>query len=208
MAIDAENLTLIIVALITGLISPLSLQIMQFVLKKVHEKNENKHSLNKNQLIENDELIESKLRTLMEKYNSERVWIAEFHNGGKTYSGKSFQRFSTTYEVVNLGVSSEAPNTQNIPTSIFSQFFNKLDKNGYYHNADFDLNKDEISTVMKTFFENRGVKDVLAFSIKDIKGNFVGFLCLDSIPESYKINEDDIERLMIASSNLAGYLGM
>jgi hypothetical protein len=206
MEFEAEHLTLIIVALISGLISPLSLQIMQFFLKKRY--NEEKHSLNKNKLIEHDQLIESKLKSLMDKYNSDRVWIAEFHNGGKTYSGKSFQRFSTTYEVVNAGVSSEASNSQNIPTSIFSQFFKKLDSSGYYHNANFDLNRDEISTVMKTFFQNRGVHNFIAFSIKDIKGNFVGFLCLDTIPDNVQIKEQDIERLMIVSSNLAGYLEM
>ena len=102
MYFNAEHLTLIIVALITGLISPLTLQLMQYLMRRKNEKK--KHTLNQNEAIKKDELVTSKLKTLMEKYTCDRVWVAEFHNGGHTYSGKSFQRFSTTYEVVGHGI--------------------------------------------------------------------------------------------------------
>ena len=204
MDFDAQHLTLIIVALITGLISPLSLQIFQFFLKRRQDRK--KHTLAQNGAIKTDELITTKLKSLMEKYRCDRVWIAEFHNGGKTYSGKSFQRFSTTYEVVNQGIAAEAVNTQNIPTSIFSLFFKKLMESGCFHINDVKNTNDPMTYSMQNFWQNRGVSSFICVSIKDIFGNFVGFICLDGVINNIDLKEDEIQKLIIESSKLAGYL--
>jgi hypothetical protein len=204
MYFNAEHLTLIIVALITGLISPLTLQLMQYLMRRKSEKK--KHTLNQNEAIKKDELVTSKLRTLMEKYKCDRVWVAEFHNGGHTYSGKSFQRFSTTYEVVGHGIAPEAVNTQNIPTSIFSLFFKKLSENGFYYTSNVKKTDDPMSFAMQNFWENRGVSSFVCLSIKDIEGNFVGFLCMDGVINDLSFNKEELSKLMITSSNLAGYL--
>ena len=204
MNFDSYHLTLIIVALITGFISPLTLQLIQFFLKR--NKGNLKHTLDQNDAIKNDELITSKLRTLMEQYHCDRVWIAEFHNGGKTYSGKSFQRFSTTYEVVAKGVGPEAVNTQNIPTSIFSIFFTKLANDYYFYTPDIKKTNDPMSFAMQSFWENRGVSGFICFAIKDISNNFVGFLCMDGVIKNVQIEQSMIQKLIMETSNLAGYL--
>lgn len=208
MDFSAENLTLIIVALITGLLSPLSIQIMQYFFRR--NAINKKHNLNQNEAIKKDELITSKLRILMEKYMCDRVSIAEFHNGGHTYSGKSFQRFSTTYEAVEPGVSSEAMHAQNIPTSIFSDFFKELENST--HILCLDVNKygkrkeDLTHQSVQNFFAKRGTTSYICLQIKDISGNFVGFLCLEGVLKKINLTEEDIEKLALVSSNLAGYL--
>lgn len=204
MNFDAYHFTLIIVALITGILSPITLQIVQYFFKR--KKVNCKHTLNHNDAIKKDELITSKLRKLKDNYNCDRVWIAEFHNGGKTYSGKSFQRFSTTYEVVSQGVASEAVNTQNIPTSIFSLFFKKLIESCYYYTRDTKKANDPMSFAMQNFWENRGVSSFICLAIKDINGNFVGFLCMDGVINDIIIENSMIQRLIVEASNLAGYL--
>ena len=203
---DTYHLTLIIVALITGVVSPMTLQLMQYYLKKRNDSKKVKHSLNQNEAIHTDEQITSKLKTIMSKYHCDRVWIGEFHNGGKTYSGKSFQRFSTTYEVVTQGVATESVNTQNIPTSIFSLFFKKLMEIGHYYTQNVNKTDDPMSFAMQNFWGDRGVSSFICVSIKDIEGNFVGFLCLDGVINDLVITEEDIDNLVIAASNLAGYL--
>ena len=203
---DTYHLTLIIVALITGVVSPMTLQLMQYYLKKRNDSKKVKHSLNQNEAIHTDEQITSKLKNIMSKYHCDRVWIGEFHNGGKTYSGKSFQRFSTTYEVVTQGVATESVNTQNIPTSIFSLFFKKLMEIGHYYTQNVNKTDDPMSFAMQNFWGDRGVSSFICVSIKDIEGNFVGFLCLDGVINDLVITEEDIDNLVIAASNLAGYL--
>ncbi len=203
---DTYHLTLIIVALITGVVSPITLQLMQYYLKKRNDSKKVKHSLNQNEAIHTDEQITSKLKNIMSKYHCDRVWIGEFHNGGKTYSGKSFQRFSTTYEVVTQGVATESVNTQNIPTSIFALFFKKLMEIGHYYTQNVNKTDDPMSFAMQNFWGDRGVSSFICVSIKDIEGNFVGFLCLDGVINDLVITEEDIDNLVIAASNLAGYL--
>jgi hypothetical protein len=204
MNFDAYHFTLIIVALITGIVSPLTLQLFQFLFKRKRDKC--KHTLNQNEAIKKDELVTSKLKALMENHTCDRVWIAEFHNGGKTYSGKSFQRFSTTYEVVSHGIAPEAVNTQNIPTSIFALFFKKLCDSGYYYTPNIRQNADPMSFAMQSFWENRGVSSFACFAIKDIQNNFVGFLCLDGVINDITMDNNSISKLLLSSSSLAGYL--
>ena len=204
MDFSANHFTPIIVALITGIVSPLCLQIFQNIQNKKNEKK--KQSLNKQHTIENGELILSKLESIREKFKCDRVWIAEFHNGTKTYSGKSFQKFSITYEVVSQGIATEAINTQSIPTSIFSPFFKKLIEEYYCLIQDINNPNDPICVSMKSFWENRGISSFIAISIKDIRNNFVGFLCLDGVINDLEINKEDIQKLIVHASNFAGYL--
>jgi hypothetical protein len=59
---------------------------------------------------------------------------------------------------------------------------------------------------MKSFWENRGISSFIAISIKDIRNNFVGFLCLDGVINDLNISNDDIQKLIVNASNFAGYL--
>lgn len=203
MDFSAQHFTMITVALITGVISPLVVQIVQYFLKRRDEKR--KHSLYHHHEKE-EQMIVEKLEHLMEKFNCDRVWIAEFHNGHKTYSGKSFQKFSETYEVVSQGVAAEAINTQNIPTSIFANLFKHLINNYFYYVQDTKTSKDTISMTMRSFWENRGISSFAAIAIKDIQNNFVGVLCLDGVIKKLDVKEMDIQKLISSASGLAGYL--
>jgi hypothetical protein len=204
MIFSENNITAITVALITGILSPLCLQIFNYYSNK--RKENKKHTLDDRYSTENEESILSKLESIKEKYNCDRVWIAEFHNGTKTYSGKSFQKFSTTYEVVNQGVATEAITTQNIPISLFTPFFNKLKNDYYYYVPDTSITDEILSLTMKSFCSTRGISSFIAISIKDIRNNFVGFICLDGVINDLKIDTSDIQKLIVYASNIAGYL--
>ena len=191
-------------ALITGVISPVVLQITKFFLLKSTKPKITKYK----DTSKDEELIIKKLENLLEKYKADRAWIAEFHNGETNYSGKSFQKFSETYEEVVKGVSSEALNTQSIPTSVFVRFFNELNTKGYYFLKDVRnvSNNDLIGFALESFLEARNIKSFLAVSIKDINNNFVGVLCLDSTHGVLKLTDEDIRLITYTAANLAGYL--
>jgi GAF domain-containing protein len=192
------------VALITGVVSPVVLQITKFFLLKSTKSKITKYK----DTSKDEELIIKKLENLLEKYKADRAWIAEFHNGETNYSGKSFQKFSETYEEVVKGVSSEALNTQSIPTSVFVRFFNELNTKGFYYLKDVKniFNNDLIGFALESFLEARSIKSFLAVSIKDINNNFVGVLCLDSTRGLLKLTDEDIRLITYTAANLAGYL--
>ena len=67
-------------------------------------------------------IIDNKLDTLKDEFKADRIWITQFHNGGHYYpTGKSIQKFSIFYEVVEPGVDSIKMIFQNIPVSLFSR---------------------------------------------------------------------------------------
>jgi len=200
---DSYHYTLIIVALITGVISPVILQLTKFLLTK-QPKRENSLKLSS----QDEEVIIKKLDTLLTKYNADRAWIIEFHNGEHTFTGKSIQKFSETYEEVRKGISAEAIFTQSIPTSIFSKFFNTLNEAGYFYIDDISHLKSNntIAQSILSFLEARRIQSFIGIAIKSIKGNFVGVLCIDSVNNSLNLTPLQIQDLIYTAANLAGYL--
>lgn len=201
---DTYHLTLILVALITGVISPIVLQITKFFLAKFS----NKNSKHYKDTFKDESKITKKLESILEKYKADRAWIAEFHNGETNYSGKSFQKFSETYEEVARGISSEALNTQAIPTSVFVRFFNELNTKGFYYleNVESIKNNDLVGHAVESFLTSRSIKSYLAVAIKNIKGDFIGILCVDSVEAILNIDQKGIQDLTYSAASIAGYL--
>ena len=202
---DPYHLTLIVVALITGVISPIALQITKYLLTKKLSPKKYKDTA------KSDIIISAKLDSIMQKYEADRAWISEFHNGDKTYSGKSLQKFSETYEEAKKGISLEYFNTQSIPTSLFTRFFSELNTKGFYYLNNIDnLNlkdaTDLVGISLESFLQARNIKSFFAAAIKDIKGNFVGVLCMDKTTSPLKLDEKTIQDLIYTAANLAGYL--
>jgi predicted AAA+ superfamily ATPase len=204
MDFSAYHFTLILVALITGVLSPLSVQLFQYFLKRKEENK--KENFTNYKTFENEDRIIRKLESIRENTNCDRVWIAEFHNGSKTYSGRSFQKFSQTYEVVRKGIAAEANSTQNVPTSIFSNFFRTLSEKGHYNANDIKEAQDVAAFTMQSFWHSRGITSFAAIAIKDLNNNFVGVLCLDGVINKLNLEKEQIIELVIAASNISGYL--
>ena len=198
--LDPYHITLISIALISGVLSPVIIQVTKFVIGNL--KKENKCDISRNIEIENS--ITTKLERIREFFNADRVWIAEFHNGGHTFTGKSLQKFSETYEVVGRGISREGTNTQNIPTSLFSSFFKTIIEDGVYITK--DTIEDDINNIFKGFFDARGIKSFSASVIKNLTGNAIGILCVDRVTNGEPLTQAQLDQLKHDASIIAGYL--
>ena len=200
--IDFTNLTLILVALITGVISPILVHAFRFFL--ISKKPKPACDVSKN--LKNEDLIATKLTKIRETLKSDRVWICEFHNGGHTFTGKSIQKFSQTYEVVQRGISKEGMNTQNLPTSLFSTFFNAVASSSEVHVSDVEFEDNPLVNSIKSFLDNRGVKSFAAAIIKNIEGHMIGILGIDFVTKKERFNKEEIYSLKDDAKILAGYL--
>lgn len=199
---DPYHLTLILVALITGVISPIVIQLIRYNLFiKTKEK---KCDISKN--IKNEDLITHKLSKIRDSFNSDRVWICEFHNGGHTFSGKSLQKFSQTYEVVQKGISKEGTSTQNLPTSLFSTFFNAIANKGEVCISDIENEDTQLNNSLKSFFDTRGVKSFASCVIKNLEGKMIGVLSIDFVTRKEKISKEELLNLKEDAFTIAGYL--
>ena len=151
-------------------------------------------------------IINHKLDELKSKFNTDRIWITQFHNGGHYYpTGKSIQKFSMFYEVVENSVDSIKMLFQNIPVSLFSPSVNRI----LEHNviAIQDIKDETINSygLKYTALEN-GCKSVYIFGIRDINNKLIGTLGLEYTKRKKSLDTEDIQELEIEAAQIGGVL--
>jgi hypothetical protein len=93
----------IITALITAVFGPIIVTWVKIKLEKKSSQTPMSDAL------ETSTLVDTQLEIIMNELECDRVWIAQFHNGGHFYpTGKSIQKFSIFYEKCTF----ETPNIQ------------------------------------------------------------------------------------------------
>jgi hypothetical protein len=191
----------IIVAFITGVLGPI---LLLFIKNKLEKKQEKPDMVL--ETLKVSELVMTKLDHIKDEFKADRVWVAQFHNGGNFYpTGKSMAKFSIIYESVAPSVSSIQGNFHNIPVNLFSRSINQLLEHDTIEISDF---KDEtIATFgLKYIAEDTGCKSGYLFSIKCIEGRFIGMLGVDYTKKKTKLNDESITSLLVQSTSVGGVL--
>jgi len=191
----------IIVAFITGVLGPI---LLLFIKNKLEKKAEKPDMVL--ETLKVSELVMTKLDHIKEEYKGDRVWVAQFHNGGNFYpTGKSMAKFSIIYESVAPSVSSIQGNFHNIPVNLFSRSINQLLENDIIEIPDF---KDEtVATFgLKYIAEDTGCKSGYLFAIKTIDDKFIGTLGLDYTKRKTKLDMESINHLQQHSASIGGVL--
>jgi hypothetical protein len=194
-----ESITPIIIAFITGVIGPILIIIIKNRIEKAKPKSDMLTDA-----LKTGELVSLKLDDIKEEYKADRVWISQFHNGGHFYpTGKSIAKFSIIYESVSNGVPSIQGNFQNIPVNLFTKSMNQLLENDVINI--FDYKDETVSTYgLKYIAEESGCKSSYIFAIKALNDKFIGVLGLDYTKKKVKLDQRDIQDLMIHSAQLGG----
>jgi len=196
-----ENLSVIIVSFITGVLGP----VIVILLKNRLDKNKKKPDMVK-ETLRVSELVTSKIEQIKEEFNADRVFITQFHNGGNFYpTGKSMAKFSIMYETVNLGVNSIQSNFHNIPVNLFSKSINQLLLNDVIEIPDYK--DDSVSTYgLKYIAEDTNCKSGYLFAIKSIDDKFIGTLGIDYTKRKTKLDPPSIAHLQVHATSLGGVL--
>jgi len=189
----------IISALLTAVIGPIAVKIVQNRIDK-----KNKDTLN--EALKENTVVSEKLEKIREKHSADRAWIMQFHNGGNFYpTGKSIQKFSMCYESVDRGINSIQSSFQSIPISLFSKSINYLLENDVVAVSDF---KDErMETYGLEYTANEyGCKSVYMVSIKSIDGKFIGTLGIEYTKRKHVLSVDEINELLVEATTIGGVL--
>jgi len=196
-----ENLSMIVVAFITGVLGPISVMYIKHLLDKRKKKPDMVMDT-----LRVSELINQKIDHIKDEFKADRVWISQFHNGGNFYpTGKSMAKFSIMYESVGANANSVQSNFKNIPVQLFSRAINELYLNDVIEVSDF---KDEtIATFgMKYIAEETGCKSAYLFAIKTIEDRFIGVLSLEYTRRKTSLSIEDINHLQVHASSIGGVL--
>jgi len=129
--------------------------------------------------IKNSILIHQMLNDLMLRYKADRGYIFRFHNGIMYYDGTHKNHQSLAYEVCNRGISSEAMQLQNLPTSLFPRFLQEIMLNKMCYT---DIN-DIKENATRIALHEQGIKSLVACPVfKD--GKFTAYIGLDFVKDT------------------------
>ena len=180
--------------------------IIGILLKEYLQKNKTKKNLCVVKYTKKNENIQKAIEYTLEKSGGDRAYIYEFHNGETFYSGTHQQKFSCTYEAVNIAVSAESMQLQSLRVSTFNDFIK--DVLGVTNGSHFSTeNVDELKNpLIKNWLEDRGIKSSFAFPIKTLNDGIVGMLCIDFTKKKTKLNKDQVALMQNQSIIIGGYL--
>jgi hypothetical protein len=177
-------ITTIAVALITAVIGPAVLE----WIKLKFNKQPSKESLMK-ETIDLNELVDYQLDNMIEVLECDRIWIAQFHNGGHFYpTGKSIQKFSLFYEKVSPNTQSIQHIFQNIPVSLFPKALAKLYKDGELGILNSSINE---NYDLHSFACDYGTKSFYMLAIDDLNNHFIGVIGIAFNNKEHKLTKEE-----------------
>jgi GAF domain-containing protein len=175
--------TTVMVALITAIIGPIIVNWARLKMEKKSDKTPMREALDASSIIDNQ------IENILTELECDRVWIAQFHNGGHFYpTGKSIQKFSIFYEKSTPNLPPLLHTFQNIPVSLFPRVLSKVYQ-------DQEIAVDDVSTAEDTYgleymTTQFGTKSMCAVGLYSLDDHLIGVLNI-SFKESHRITRDE-----------------
>ena len=177
-----EILVPVVIALITSVFGPIILEWAKSRFKKKNSTDPLPESIRYN------ELIEHQLDVMLDELGCDQIFIAQFHNGGHFYpTGKSIQKFSIFYEVLNPNIESVKNIYQNIPVSLFNKPLSELYEHGEVIIEDAEHNN---SYLLNTTTGGK-CKSIYLLSLTDLDGRIIGVMGIHYIEKKHRIVKDE-----------------
>lgn len=193
---DVSILIPVIVALIVAIVGPISLEwFKNWLSKKSKKKSPIQEAININTQIENQ------LKKIFHELEGNRIWVAQFHNGGHIYpTGKSVQKFSIFYEYFDPKYGPISDQFQNTNISQYPGIMCKLYRNDYVKVIDSDKHKYKL----EQFFDEFKTKTMYFVALSDSNEDFIGFLVIEYMEGLGNLSKENIEYLL----NRSGAIGI
>lgn len=174
----------ILVALITAVCGPMTVEWAKVKLNKKKQIDVVAEA------IQSNELVDHQLDLILEEIGCDRLWVAQFHNGGHFYpTGKSIKKFSIFYEKLIPGLNSIKETFQNIPVSLFSKVLFILYRDGEIVINNYN-HKDESYGLFPFINENK-TKSFFMIAIDDLEGNLTGILTVEYSTKSHPLSQEE-----------------
>jgi hypothetical protein len=169
-------ITTVLVALITAVVGPIIVNWVKLKMEKTQ-----KGAL-MTEALESSALIDHQLDDIMQELNCDRVWIAQFHNGGHFYpTGKSIQKFSMFYEKYNPILPPLQTTFQNIPVSLFGRALSQVHQNGELEILNVEMEENTFGVdVLTSQFKT---KSLCMVGLYDLNNHLIGVMGISFIDE-------------------------
>jgi hypothetical protein len=207
-AFDIEGFSIVplAVAFLTGVAGPALVTYIKHKLnlKKAVELLKRRNDFNLT--IDTQQKINKTLNEIQQKHGLDRIWIAQFHNGGNFYPGnKSMKKLSVTFESTKPGISTDILKLQNLPVSFFSSVLQIMNKEQIGYVVETENSYDN---AFADFWVSRGITRSYLFPVICIEGGFIAVLGVDYINRDDKLPVELYEDLEIEAKQLSGYVAI
>jgi hypothetical protein len=173
----------ILVALITAVIGPIVVNWVKLKMERSDKKTLMREAL------EASTLIDNQLEAIMDELKCDRVWLAQFHNGGNFYpTGKSIQKFSFFYEKTSPNTPPIQHTFQNIPVSLFPKVLSKIYNDNEISVEDVTVVEDTLGLEYLT--TQFGTKSICMLGVYSLDNHLIGVLGI-SFKESHHMVRDE-----------------
>ena len=173
----------ILVALITAVIGPIVVNWVKLKMEQSDKKTLMREAL------EASTLIDNQLEAIMDELKCDRVWLAQFHNGGNFYpTGKSIQKFSFFYEKTSPNTPPIQHTFQNIPVSLFPKVLSKIYNDNEISVEDVTIVEDTLGLEYLT--TQFGTKSICMLGVYSLDNHLIGVLGI-SFKESHHMVRDE-----------------
>lgn len=148
-------------------------------------------------------LVLDKIKTILYKYQADRIMILEFHNSYNNLSGIPFAKYSCTFEYFKTGHNPLIQKIMNMPfstiTPVVKNILESHDRQAIYKNIEDDNSENnEIFSLIRT----DDAKGLIFNALYNNKNEIFGLLVLeyhDNIPGKLDYDELNINSAEIAS---------
>ena len=176
-------LTTVLVALITAVIGPIVVNWFKLKMEKKDASTPMRDAL------ETSTLIDTQLEQIMDELECDRIWIAQFHNGGYFYpTGRSIQKFSIFYEKCTPETPTIQNTFQNIPVSLFPRVLSKVYKDNELSIEDVEVEEDTYG--LEYITTQFGTKSICIVGLHSLDNHLIGVLAI-SFQNPYHIKKDE-----------------
>ena len=148
-------------------------------------------------------LIDDQLEHIQTDFESDRVWISQFHNGGNFYpTGKSMQKFSLVHEHIRPGIKPIRDTYSNIPVSMFAKSLKFL----YDNDEIISPCVTEDNLGLRSFADESNTRSSYTFALKSLQGDFLGTMGVEYCICDKTLNEDEVQELRIKAAAIGSLL--
>lgn len=153
---------------------------------KITEKNDKVNTLTANMLTS----IQYSISQLLLDLGADRVYVAELHNGSIVASGRSFEKFSYTFEETSPVIAKDSDKMQSIPITFVNFALPNLFSSNKNYIYDWKLGEcgDEQAN---RWFDRTKVRNTKIISIVTPTGQIIGFLGVEYILNEHEFNQND-----------------
>jgi hypothetical protein len=176
-------ITTITVALITAVVGPV---MVAWIKARMEVKPLNTPMYD---ALESSTQIDTQLEMMMNELECDRIWIAQFHNGGYFYpTGRSIQKFSIFYEKCTPETPNIQNTFQNIPVSLFPRVLSKVYKDNELSMDDVDKAEDTFGLEHLTTQFN--TKSICMMGLHSLDNHLIGVISI-SFKEPHHLEKDE-----------------